>query len=81
MVAYMRSNANDLRDIIDRYAGKYFRGVFVTKSGILAGAHLVGDGGVRAFFNPKRYHHRTRDGNGVSVATYMRRFAGYEFSL
>jgi len=78
MVKYMRMNAYSLDKVIKYYNGKYVNGVYVTKAGILAGAHLVGTGGVLTFFRPDKYDYKTVDGNGVHVSTYMTKFAGYD---
>lgn len=77
MVLYMKNNAKDLQHIIKKYNNTYYRGVFITKSGILAGAHLVGSAGVMAFFYPEKYSYRVIDGNGMHVATYIQKFANY----
>lgn len=77
MVLYLKDNAKDLKHVIQKYNNTYFNGILVTKSGILAGAHLVGSAGVLAFFYPDKYHYRTSDGNGMQVATYMEKFANY----
>ena len=81
MVALIKHNRRALRHIIHRYEGKIVNGVRITESGILAGAHLVGAGGVLAFFNPEKYLHNTVDGNGVSVVYYMNKFANYDIKL
>jgi hypothetical protein len=78
MIAYMRMNARELQSIIKKYNGKTVNGVYITKAGILAGAHLVGSGGILAFFYPSRYDYRVVDGNGVHVSQYMTKFAGYD---
>jgi len=78
MVTYMRVNARGLSKIIKEFSGTTHNGVYVTKAGILAGAHLVGMGGVLSFFYPEKYSHRTVDGNGVHVTQYMQKFAGYD---
>jgi len=78
MVTYMRVNARGLSKIINEFSGTTHNGVYVTKAGILAGAHLVGMGGVLSFFYPEKYSHRTVDGNGVHVTQYMQKFAGYD---
>lgn len=78
MILYMKMNAKSLNKVIEHYSGKYVNGVYVTKAGILAGAHLVGPGGVLAFFRPDKYDYKTVDGNGVHVSTYMTKFAGYD---
>jgi len=86
MVEYLRQNRDALQDIIVQYDGKWYRGMYITESGILAGAHLVGPQGVKAFFNPHfwltlddgtRKRPRIADGNGTSVQTYIREFSGY----
>lgn len=80
MIAYMRSNRTDLRKVIRKYSGRYVNGVLVTESGILAGAHLGGTGGLLAFFYPERYTGKTVDANGTSIAYYMKKFGGYNLS-
>jgi hypothetical protein len=77
MVLYMKDNAHDLRFVIKAYSNKYYGGIFITKSGILAGAHLVGSAGVLAYFYPEKYSYRTTDGNGVHVSQYIKKFANY----
>jgi hypothetical protein len=77
MIALMREHARELRPVIQEFAGTYYQGVLVTKSGILAGAHLVGSGGVLSFFYPDRYSYRTADGNGTSIILYLKQFADY----
>lgn len=77
MLAYMRANRQELRHVISKFVGKTVRGVYITESGILAGAHLTGSRGVLAFFYPDRYSHKLKDANGTSISKYMRMFAGY----
>lgn len=81
MVKYMRANAYELRRVITRFEGKVHRGILVTKSGILAAAHLTGTMGVLTFFYPEKYRYRTRDANGATVQMYMRKFANYDIQL
>lgn len=64
-----------------KYVGKYHKGVRITKSGMLATAHLIGVGGVCTMLEPKRCHYPTKDGNGVDGLEYLRRFAGYDVQL
>ena len=78
MIAWLRDNARTLRGLIRKYNGTEYEGVYVTKAGILAGAHLVGPGGMLAFFYPDKYDFRTVDGNGVHVSEYMKKFAHYD---
>jgi hypothetical protein len=81
MIAFMKSNARSLRGIIKKYNGTEYEGVYVTKAGILAGAHLVGPGGMLAFFYPEKYEFKTSDGNGVHVSEYMKKFAHYKVEI
>ena len=60
---------------LDRYVGKTVNGVEITASGMLAGAHLVGIGGLRDFIQRGE---DKKDGNGVPVSNYIKKFAGYE---
>lgn len=78
MIEYMRMNAQELKSIIRKFSGTTVNGVYVTKAGILAGAHLVGSAGILAFFYPEKYAYRVVDGNGVHVSQYMTKFAGYD---
>src|ERR1017187_9394580 len=71
MISYMKQNSNLLRDVIAHFRNKWVNGVFITESGVLAGAHLVGTGGVKSFFYPTKYSYPTQDANGASVAMYM----------
>jgi hypothetical protein len=77
MVTSMRTNAQELAWLIRRKAGTYHQGIFISKAGILAGAHLMGTGGVLAFFYPIKYSYRTVDGNGVPIGRYIKKFAHY----
>lgn len=79
MVRYMRKNNETLRDLISRYEGTTFKGVRVTRAGILAAAHLAGPGGVRHYFASNDQFGR-KDANGTSVKDYMELFADYSLA-
>ena len=81
MVLLLKKNDASLRTLIKQYSGQYYDGVYVTRSGILAGAHLVGIGGVQTFFNVAISPHPTQDSNGTTVQDYMTEFSGYKFKL
>ena len=71
-------NYKTLRRYIRKYDGKVLHGVPVTKSGVLAAAHLGGAGNVRNWFrNGKNF----ADANGTPITKYMRVFRGYELDL
>ena len=63
----------------DKFLGKFINGYMITQSGLLAGAHLKGAGGVIEYLkssgraNPK-------DAFGTSVESYMKNFSGYDVS-
>jgi len=86
MVQYLKDNRQILWDIIVQYDGKWYEGIYITESGLLAGAHLVGPHGLRAFFDPdytvrrgdRTIHPRTKDGNGINVSEYIQKFSGYD---
>lgn len=64
---------------LDKYVGKKINGVKITESGLLAGAHLVGVGGVRKYLKSNGKND-VKDRNGTPVSTYIKKFAGYEVS-
>jgi len=76
MITLLSKNENHLSEIIRRYNGKVIRGVTVTKSGILAAAHLAGAGGVKKYF---RYGRNPRDAYGTGLEDYLIKFSGYNF--
>ena len=76
-ILLLKDNKHTLRHIIHRFSGKYYNGIFITESGILAGAHLVGAKGVMSYFYPTRIKARTVDGNLVHVQLYIKKFGGY----
>jgi hypothetical protein len=78
MVLLLKKNERTLKTVIDTYSNQTVNGVYVTKSGILAGAHLVGPGGVLAFFYPEKYNFRVVDGNGRHISDYITTFGGYD---
>ena len=81
MRRYMRFNYNKLREVIRLHNGTYRDSVYITTAGILAGAHLMGAGGVLAYFYPDQYSHPVVDGNGVHITEYIRRFGNYSIRL
>lgn len=78
MYLLLRSNYKNLKKYIDRYEGKVVHGVLVTKSGVLAAAHLGGAGNVRKWF---RRGTEFRDANGTRITSYMKQFAGYNLRI
>jgi hypothetical protein len=62
---------------LDSYIGQTIGGVKISASGLLAGAHLVGVGALKSFFDSKGVT-VPKDGNNVSVTDYIKEFDGYE---
>lgn len=79
-ILLLKNNSWSLRDVIRRYRGHWVKGIYISKSGILAGSHLVGTCGVRAFFNDS-IPCPTEDANGTTVEDYMQLFARYTINL
>ncbi len=73
-VAYTSRNKWILRRDIKRFVGTTINNVLVTESGILAAAHLAGQGNVRKFF---RKGYEFKDGYGTKMTSYMKQFGGY----
>jgi len=78
MIRLLKSNKKILRRQIRRHVGKIVNGVYITESGLLAGAHLAGAGNVKKWLrNGKRF----KDGLGTSVVSYIELFGGYKLNL
>lgn len=79
MWSLVTANKKQLQDIINKYGkGNYkINGTTITESGILAGAHLGGAGGVRSYFATNK---DARDSNNTSVSSYMIQFSGYDMT-
>lgn len=77
MVRYMRANNSLLDRIIENYEGRKFKGIRITRSGVLAAAHLAGAGNVRKYFTDNDMNGRT-DANGTSIRDYLQEFNKYK---
>ena len=77
MVSYMRANNSLLDRIIENYEGRKFKGIKITRSGVLAAAHLAGAGNVKKYFTDGDMHGRT-DANGTSIRDYLQEFNKYK---
>jgi len=63
--------------IIENYEGRKFKGIHITRSGVLAAAHLAGAGNVRKYFADSDMNGRT-DANGTSIRDYLQEFNKYK---
>jgi len=80
MIILLKKNQLTLQDVIDRNEGKLINGREITKSGILAAAHIAGAGGVRRYFRTNT-NYNPKDPFGTSLETYLLYFSGYDFNF
>ena len=78
MQALLEHNRKKLKNQINKYCGQTINGVHITESGILAAAHLAGQGNVKRFF---RKGYEFKDGFGTTMTSYMVQFSGYNLDL
>ena len=78
MLKLLQHNRKKLKKYIEKYNNKVVHGVYITESGILAAAHLAGQGNVKKFF---RKGYEFKDGFGTKMTTYMNLFSGYSLNL
>lgn len=71
-------NRKKLRRFIDKYCFTEVDGVVITESGILAAAHLAGQGNVKKYF---RKGYEFKDGYGTRLTSYLKTFSGYQLDL
>ena len=78
MLKLLKHNKKKLKKYINKYEGRIVHGVYITESGILAAAHLGGQGNVKKFF---RKGIEFKDGYGTTITSYMEKFSGYKLDL
>lgn len=78
MQRLMISNYKSLRRYINKYEGTVVHGILITKSGVLAAAHLGGAGNVRKWFRRGAVF---KDANGTKITSYMKQFGGYKLEI
>ena len=78
MLSLLNHNKEKLQKYIDVYDGKTINGIYITESGILAAAHLGGQGSVRRYFKNGKVF---KDGYGTKITSYMSDFSGYDIKL
>ena len=77
MLAYMRENYVTLRPYIEEYNNTTHKGMHITNSSILAGAHFAGAMGMKRFLLNKLDSIGTVDANGMTLRKYMTKFSDY----
>ena len=78
MMALLLHNKEKLQKYIDVFDGQTVNGMLITESGILAAAHLGGQGSEKRYFKNGKVF---RDGNGTKITSYMHKFSGYDIKL
>jgi hypothetical protein len=78
MMALLNHNKEKLQQYIDIYDGKTINGMYVSESGILAAAHLGGQGSVKRYFKKGKIF---SDAYGTKITSYMEQFSGYDIKL
>ena len=77
MLAYMRENYVSLRPYIEEYNNTNYKGMYITTSSILAGAHFAGAMGMKRFLLNRSDSIGTTDANGMTLRRYMTKFSDY----
>jgi hypothetical protein len=67
---------SELLKPFESYIGKEINGTVITKSGLLAGCHLAGIGGVRKYLTSGGKVDK-RDCYGTKISKYVKEFAGF----
>ena len=78
MMALLNHNKEKLQSYIDIYDGKTINGMYISESGILAAAHLGGQGSVKRYFKKGKIF---SDAYGTKITSYMEQFSGYDIKL
>ena len=78
MLSLLLHNKEKLQEYIDIFDGQTVNGMLITESGILAAAHLGGQGSVKRYFKHGKVF---RDGYGTKITSYMEKFSGYDIKL
>ncbi|MBR1424132.1 hypothetical protein IJ579_01050 [bacterium] len=65
-----------IKNTASKYDGEIINGIPMTQSGMLAGAHLVGQGALLKYLNSNGKY-IPKDGNGVSIEEYIKNMGNY----
>ena len=76
---YIKKNRLYLKEYITKYSNTYVHGVWITESGIIGAAHLVGQRNVKEWLDCCNDWDRM-DANGVHAESYFKMFANYKIS-
>lgn len=59
--------------------GSQINGIDITPSGLISGSHLVGQGETGKYINSNGKY-IPKDGNGISIEEYLKKYGGYDVS-
>lgn len=76
----LKKNKQFLQSYIGKYNSKTIKGIYVTESGMLAGAHAIGHGSVMKWLDSNGQVDPS-DANGVKVSDRIKEFSGYSLKL
>jgi DNA-binding transcriptional MerR regulator len=80
MKELMLKNKQHLGEYVSKYNGKKIKGITVTESGMLAGAHLLGPKNVKKFLDSNGTID-PKDGFGTRLSEYLSKFSGYKMDI
>ncbi len=78
MLELLRHNIQIMGSYLDDFSGTIIEGTIITKSGILAAAHLIGPARTKIYLD---YGLDYSDGNGTPTSSYIKEFSGYHINL
>lgn len=78
MVELLKNNKKTLSKYISKYNESYLHGYYITESGVLAAAHLVGAGNMIKFFKTGE---NVRDGYETKLTDYLEEFSDYKLDI
>jgi len=79
MLKLLKKNKHHLRNYL-HFIGKKIKGIYITESGLLAAAHLVGNKSVKDYLNSNGKID-AKDGNGIKCSDYIKKFSGYKIKI
>ncbi len=78
MIQLLKNNFDYLGEFTSKYKDQFKKGIKLTISGMLAGAHLLGPKAVKDFI---RFGTIKKDGYGTPITEYLKKFGGFKFFL
>jgi len=80
MIKFTKANRRALRKYIRKYEGTEINGIVITESGILAGAHIGGAGGMQKYLDSGG-NKNPSDKFNTSIEDYLKEFSGYKLKF